>query len=334
MDEPRRTPAARGNVLAALEYAVLRVAVDSVGRLSPERAEGLGAALGSLYARVSHRLGWRDDRVAMHNLALAFPELGEAERRRIVAATWRTWGRALGDFARLPRMSAAELRDLVVLDPPDGPREIFARARETGSLVLTAHFGAFELLHAACAAHGFPIALVHRTLLNRRADQWLIELRERLGTRVLRRGAAREILQDLRAGGVVAVPFDQRARKAARIDVSFFSRPAPTSPGLARLALAAKAPVFPVVLARDGDSVRHRAIFKPPIPLQVSGDREADVLENSRRFNRALEDLIREHPDHWIWMYRRWNARPLGAARGRADQVAADERRATARVSV
>jgi KDO2-lipid IV(A) lauroyltransferase len=321
MAESGGRSAARGRVLAQLEYAALRLATSTVGRLSPQRAVRLGAALGATYGALSARLRLRDHRIAMRNLSAAFPELCEAERARIVAAMWRSWGRALADFARLPNLSAAQLRELVSLDPPEGAREIFARARETGTLVVTAHFGAFELLHAGCAAHGFRIALVYRTLLNRRADDWLCGVRERFGTRILRRVAAREILRELRAGGVVAVPFDQRARRSARIDVPFFSRPAATSPGLARLAMISRAPVFPVVLVREGDSPRHRAVFKPPVPLQLSGDREADVFENTRRFNRALEEVIREHPEHWIWMYGRWKRRPLGSAVNGLDEA-------------
>src|SRR4030095_4012770 len=129
-------------------------------------------------------------------------------------------------------------------------------------------------------------------------------LRERCGTRVLRRGAAaRQILEELRSRHVVAIPFDQRAQGQGRFLSPFFSVPAPTPSGLARIAMSSRAPVFPGVLVREGDTHRHRAIFPPEVPVARTGDRDADVVENSLRFNAVLESLIRAHPDHWIWMY-------------------------------
>lgn len=290
-----------------LEHAALVIAIRLAATLGYARAVRSGAALGALYGEAVRRLRTRDHEVAARNLALAFPALAEARRAAILRAMWRHWGRALVEMGSIGRLGRDRLRDLVTLDPPDGPREIFARARETGALVLTAHFGSFELLHAACAAHGFPITIVHRTLANRHVDRWLSEARERHGTRLLRRGsAARPILRALRCGEVVAVPFDQRPRDPSRVFAPFFSVPAATNSGLARLALAANAPVFPVFLVREGETVRHRAVVLPAIPLVRSGDRERDVVANSERFNLALEGMIRQHPEQWIWMYHRW----------------------------
>jgi len=306
-----------------LEDVALRVGIRATRGLRYADAVRFGASLGAFYGATARRLDSRDHRVATRNLALALPSSAAAERDAILNVMWRNWGRALVEMARLGSLDRDALRELVRLDPPDGPREIFARARETGSLVLTAHFGSFEMLHAACAAHGFPITIVHRTLANRRVDRWLTELRERAGTRLLRTGsAARQILRALRCGEVVAVPFDQRPRDGSRIFVPFFSMPAATSSGLARLALVSDAPVFPVVLVRDGESERHRAVFLPPITLVRSGDRERDVVENTERFNRALEALVRQYPEQWIWMYRRWKEFLKGRVTGAQHPIA------------
>src|SRR5262249_49562960 len=145
-------------------------------------------------------------------------------------------------------------------------------------------------------------------------DRWLTRLREKFGSRPLRRGdAAREVLRELRAGRIVAIPFDQIAPRASRVFAPFFGVQAATNTGLARLALASHAPVYPVVIVRDGNPIRHRAVLGPEIPLVRTHDREADVAENTRRFNEVLEAIIRDRPDHWIWMYRRWKAQPEGA---------------------
>jgi Kdo2-lipid IVA lauroyltransferase/acyltransferase len=281
-----------------------------MSRLPPASAVRVGAALGSIYGKMVHAIGGRDDRVARANLVLAFPEISEAGREELLARMWRNAGRLVAEIALLDRWSRESphrIRELVSLDTREALAEVFARAKAAGSLVLTAHFGSFEMLHAGCAAHGFPISLVHRTLPNPLVDRWLTDLRERCGTRVLRRGAAaRQILEELRAKRVVAIAFDQRAQEQGRVLAPFFSVPAPTPSGLARVAMSARAPVFPIVLLREGESHRHRALILPEIPVSRTGDRAADVLENSTRFNAALENLIRTHPDHWIWMYRRW----------------------------
>ncbi len=292
------------------EYGALLLARALVAPLPPSLAVRLGAALGSACGRAAAALGTRDDRIARSNLARVFPDLEEGRREALRRAMWRQAGRVAAEILLLDRLSRgdpARLRELVTLSPPEGPREVFARAAETGAFVLTAHLGSFELLHAGCAAHGYPVSIVHRTLPNRRVDAWLTSLRERCGTRVLRRGsAAREILADLRARRVVAIPFDQRGQEQGRIVAPFLSIPAPTPSGLARIALRTGAPVFPVVLLREGTSHRHRALFLPEIPLPRTGHREADVLEATRRFNDAIGALIRRHPDQWIWTYRRW----------------------------
>src|SRR5581483_3279978 len=287
----------RGRLGEAVEMAALRAGVALVGTLPHARATALGAALGAAWGEAARRLRTRRHRIAELNLEIAFPEMSAAARDGIRRAMWRNWGRVLADVARLPRLDAEGLRDIVRLDRREGAVEIFRRARDGGSIVLTAHFGSFELLHAGCAAHGFPITLVHRTLPNRRADQWLTDLRERCGSRVLRRGAAaRDILRELRSGRVVALPFDQRPPAGSAGFAPFFSLPPATNSAVARLALASGAPVFPVVLVREGASHRHRAVFGDAIEPARTGDRDADVLENTRRFNAALEALVRAHP--------------------------------------
>jgi Kdo2-lipid IVA lauroyltransferase/acyltransferase len=296
--------------LERVEHAALVGSVAGISRMSPAAAIRVGAALGAIYGRVVAAVGGRDDRIARANLALAFPGMSEDGREELLARMWRNTGRLVAEIALLDRWSRetpGRIRELVTLDTREALAEVFARAKEAGSLVLTAHFGSFELLHAGCAAHGFPISLVHRNLPNPLVDRWLTDLRERCGARVLRRGAAaRQILEELRAKRVVAIAFDQRAQEQGRILVPFFSVPAPTPSGLARVAMSARAPVFPVVLLREGESHRHRALILPEIPISRTGDRATDVFENSIRFNGALEELIRAHPDHWIWMYRRW----------------------------
>jgi KDO2-lipid IV(A) lauroyltransferase len=92
----------------------------------------------------------------------------------------------------------------------------------------------------------------------------------------------------------------------------FFGLPASTHPGLARLHELSQAPVYPVFLVRQGVSASHRIVIRPRVETIHTGDRAADTAENTRRFNRVLEEMVRARPDHWIWMHKRWRTRPPG----------------------
>jgi KDO2-lipid IV(A) lauroyltransferase len=210
-------------------------------------------------------------------------------------------------------LTKEQLLALVDCDTDALYEEINAKAKQRGVLILTGHFGSFELFHSAMAAKGTPISLVHRATNNPYFDVYLDNVRQRFGTKTLVRGdAAREIVRELRSGGVVAIPFDQVAHAEIRVFAPFFGIDASTNSGLARLALRTGASVYPAFLVRTGTSLRHRAVFGPPVELVRTGDLTQDVLVNTSRFNEVLERFVREHPDHWIWMYRRWRKQPEG----------------------
>ena len=303
-----------GPVRSALEHAGFLAIVAPLGWMPLWLNSAIGAAIGALFGATQRWLGTKYHRSAQRNLEIAFPEKPPAERDAILRAMWRNWGRMITEVAKLPRLSQQRVLSIVRMDPESRYREIAERAKEHGALILTAHFGTFELLLNAVGAAGTPVSIIHRTLHNPHVDAWLSRVRERFGSRQLRRGdAAREVLRELHAGRIVAIPFDQTAPRASRVFTPFFGVHAATNTGLARLALASRAPVYPVVLVREGTSSRHRAVYGPEIPLVRSDDRERDVAENTRRFNEVLEAIIRDRPDHWIWMYRRWKAQPDGS---------------------
>jgi len=309
----QRRRGARSETWNAIEIASLRFAVALLGVLPHRASLRLGAALAAFYGFLGKLFGMRQYSVAKLNLEIAFPEKTQQQRDAILSSMWRQWGMFAVDAVQLAKITPERLRELVAIDPPERIPEIEGKMKENGVLILSAHFGSFELLLAAVGAYGHPISLVHRPMANPRVEVWIEQMRARFGTRQLPKGAAaRDIIRELRAGRPVAIPFDQMGKRTTRVFAPFFGVQASTNSGLARLALLSKAPVYPVVIVRDGSSMKHRALFGPEVPIARTGDVEADVLENSRRFNRVLEELIREHPDHWIWMYRRFKQQPEG----------------------
>jgi KDO2-lipid IV(A) lauroyltransferase len=183
-------------------------------------------------------------------------------------------------------------------------------------LVLTAHFGSFELAIAAMARAGLPISVVHRPLANARLDAQLVGWRRRAGVQVLERGsAARAALRALREGRFLVVPLDQNAHKREGVFVPFFGRPACTRDGPARLALRAGTPVLPVFIFREpGPGIRHVIRTGAALDLPPPGAGGA-AAELTARMTAAIEGAVREAPDHWIWNHRRWRTRPPGEPR-------------------
>lgn len=295
--------------LHLLEYAVFRAAVAALAALPRRWALGVGAALGTAF----YLLDARDRRVAMANLRQAFPDRPAAELRRILRASCRNLGRVGAEFCHLPALDAANLADVVTLTEADlaAARRIWDDPR--GAVIVTAHFGNWELLAYACGLLGHPVTLVHRPMHNARVDAFIAAVRARAGTRAIpKKAAAREALRVLREGGIVVIPADQNQTRSFGVFVRFFGRLACTTPGAARLAMRTGAPVYPVFLVRDGESGRHHVEILPEIPMQVSGDREADTVVNTQRCSDAIEAMIRRYPEQWIWFHRRWKTRPPG----------------------
>jgi len=295
-----------------------------VARVPRPLALRAGAALGRTWARLG---GPRAD-VAATNLAIAFPERDEARRRELLVASFERLGQALVETALLPGLDAAEARRWVAVRGLENLEAARRRSPHGGALVLTAHFGSFELFAAAMALQGIPLSIVHRKQRSPLLERLVVGWREAAGIQVLRRGAAaRGVLRALRAGRVVAIPLDQDAPREEGVFVPFFGRPASTRVAPVRLAMHTATPVVPGFLFREPDGLHHRGRLEPPLELEPQGEDsaagEAALRENLRRMNAALERAIRAAPDHWIWVHRRWKthppelANPYRAARAR-----------------
>jgi KDO2-lipid IV(A) lauroyltransferase len=308
---PRRVRA-RSRWRAAIGYAALRLGVGTLAFLPL----GLALRLGELGALLAYAFDRPHRRIGMRNLALAFPDKSVAERRGILRRSFLNLGRMGVELAHLPRLSAERLRDMVRFTDEAWWAEAVRRERQTGVLILSGHFGNWELLVAAHGMRGHPVHLVHRAIANPFVDRWLHELRTRAGTRMIRKSnAAAAVLRALRERGLLVLPIDQNSTRGLGVFVDFFGVPASTNTGLARIALRAGAPVVPVFIVREGRSARHRVHVGPIMEAERTGDLEADVRQNTQRFTAVFEDMVRRYPDHWLWVHKRWKTRPLGEPR-------------------
>lgn len=291
-------------VRAALEAAIFRVLLELARWLPRPLWIGLGAATGDL-ARVLDR---RHTRIAHENLRLAYRDaLAPAEADRIVRECWRHFGRITFDALAFPQLSERDAGSIVSFEGLEHVRAAYARGK--GVLVFSGHYGHWEL-NAVMQGHlGLPLALVTRPLDNPRLERMLADLRTRSGNVVVhKRRAVREMVKALDRGIGVAIVIDQDARESG-IFVPFFGRPASTTPTLAAIALRTGAAVVPS-FSYPLPGGKWRVVYDPEVPVTATGDREADVRDLTAACTSILERRVRERPELWLWMHRRWKTQP------------------------
>lgn len=293
-----------------MEYALVRGArlLDRV--LGPRLSAALAAGLGRLVYRT---LGIRRD-VVEEQLRHAFPNRDEGWRRGVASDAYAHLGREGLTMLRLSRLGA---EDVIAATEVEGLDEVRAALGEgNGVVMVTGHFGNWEIGGAAVAARGVPIDVVVRRQANPLFDALINRARERLGMRVIERSrATRESLRSLRAGRMVALVADQDARRVG-LFVPFFGRPASTFRGPAVLALRSGAPVFIGTAERRPDG-RYRVRLRR-IPWPEADDPEEQVRELTTAHVAALEAAVRENPGQYLWQHRRWKTDPEPGAGERA----------------
>jgi len=290
-----------------LEYAVAWSGLKALGLLPRSAARFVGAT----FARAAYAMRARLRRAADFNLRLAFPEMQEGERRRIIKGMVQQVGWMAGEFSQFPKYTSENIEQVVKVDGIENFKA--AHRLGKGVLFLTGHMSAWELAPLAHALYGNPLHFLVRPVANRRVEALIDEYRCRPGNRTIEKNrSAREILKVLKQGGVVGILADHNTSLEEGVIVDFFGIPAATTSGLARIALRTGAAVVPVFVSWDAQLQRYRLGFEPPLELKRTGNEETDVRENTASFTKIIEDWIRAHPDQWLWVHKRWKTRPPG----------------------
>jgi KDO2-lipid IV(A) lauroyltransferase len=290
-----------------LEYYSAAALLKSLTRMSRPVAKKATQVIGFLGYLLASRLR----RVAYHNLHLALPGLSKTENRRIVKGVFKNLTRGLAEFSQLPKLTPENISEVVIFDG----FENFARAERDGKgvLIVTAHFGAWELSSYAFSVYGHPMKFLVRPLDNAWVDALVMGYRQKSGNvGIDKRNSMRELVRSLRRNETVGILIDQNASRDEGVFVDFFGIPACTTAGVATLAMRTGAGVVPGLLIWDERLNKHRLRFEPAIEMDATGDFQADVIRNTSKFNRFLEAEIRAHPDQWLWVHRRWKTRPPG----------------------
>jgi Kdo2-lipid IVA lauroyltransferase/acyltransferase len=290
-----------------LEYAIVWLWVKTVGLLPRSLARANGIALGLMVYLLHRRLR----HVGMRNLALAFPEMSRSQRRRILRGVFVSLGRQLAEVCLFPRYTRENVSRIVIYDGFENFERAYARGK--GVLFLTAHLGAWELSAFAHSLQGHPLSIVMRSLDNPYVDALIQSYRTKHGNRTVDKDDfVRGLLQAMRAGQTVGILMDTNMTPPQGVFVDFFGIPACTASGLARIAVRTNAAVVPGFTVWDEKLRKYILRFDPVVELVRTGDHEADIVANTAKFTKVIEDVVRRYPDQWLWVHRRWKTRPEG----------------------
>ncbi|MBV9500249.1 MAG: lysophospholipid acyltransferase family protein [Acidobacteriaceae bacterium] len=285
------------------EYAIAALLMFGLRRLPLRGANALARSATLTLDLLVPRLR----RVARINLAFAFPELSAQERDGIVDGVFQNIARLLVAFARFPDLNATNIADWISYEG----LEHYSKAKEAGCgvLVLTGHLGNWELSAFAHALMTEPMNVMVRPLDNPKIDA-LVEKRRTLSGNCLiyKRDAARSVIKALRSNQAVGILADQNTNGAEGVFVNFFGKPACAGSAFVRLAYHTGAAIVPGFALWNRATQRYVLRFYPRIEL--TGDESADT----QRIHSMLECIIRENPDQWMWIHRRWKTQPPGEA--------------------
>lgn len=251
-------------------------------------------------------------RVTLQNLALAFRDDKTAtEQQRIARATFRRLGQHVIDFSTLRDLSPARFQACCQIEGLAHVEHLVARRR--GLLIVSAHFGSWELAPALALRLSTPLHVIVRPLDNPALHLLTERYRQRCGYHAIpRRHALAASLQALRRGEIVALLMDQSSLRSEGIEVEFFGTKTYTSLAPALLALRTGCPVISAFLVQEAPG-HHRLVLSQEILLPRTGRLRHDLAVHTQALNQIIETYVRRYPEQWFWLHRRWKQRPPAA---------------------
>ena len=260
------------------------------------------------HAVAKHRL------IALHNLRCAFPEKDMEELIRIAKGVYRNLAITAAEFFDLPSITKENLHEWVELEGLEHFEAGIAQGK--GLLTIIAHFGNWELMPVTGPLFLKSSYIVYRPLDSPVLDNIVEHVRTINGNvMVPKGGSGKRIMTLLKENQCIGILSDQNVSAREGVFVDFFGCPACTGAGLAVLALRSGAPVLPMFMARQ-KSGKYKFILKPLVEISRTGDYEADLLENTQRFTKVVEDIVREYPDQWFWIHQRWKTKKCQVGTG------------------
>jgi Kdo2-lipid IVA lauroyltransferase/acyltransferase len=300
-----------GKLQTFFEYSAAKSVLITFSALPASVAMKLGRALGGL----AYMLAGELRRTGAINLRLAFPEKSEQERAALLRECFDSLGRLLGFFSQFSSRSLEQLQGLMHVEGLHNLEAV--KAVEGNKLILyTGHLGAWELTSFGLSVVGHPFAFLVRRLDNPRIEEMVDRIRKRFGNQTLDKlSAARSMMRILRSGEApLGLLPDLNTLDDEAIFIDFMGVPAATTFVVAKLAVRTKTPLVPVFAPWSQEKGKYLLIVEEPIPVESTGDEEADVRKVTIQLTARIENQIRRYPGQWLWIHKRWKTRPPGEA--------------------
>lgn len=298
--------ARKGKLQIQVEYWLARALLAFFAALPLATAMSLGMALarfGQLFPKLRQ--------TAERNLKLAFPEISEAERRRLMLGCFENLGRLLAVFSHFRDSDRAHLERVIEFRGVEHLQA--AKEHGRGVILFTGHVGAWELTSFGLSMLGHPFSFLVRRIDNPKIEALIDRARAHRGNRSIdKRFAAREMLQILQTGGTLGILVDLNTLDREAIFVEFFGIAASTTFMVAKLALRTGADVLPVFAPWDKTKQKFLLKVGPALSFEDTGEEQEDVRRLTQAFTNVVEDYVRRYPDQWLWIHRRWKTRPPG----------------------
>jgi KDO2-lipid IV(A) lauroyltransferase len=298
-------PKKRSKLQNKSELLAVRTLLGAIGALPLATSMHFGKAVGKFLAKRFPRL----QKTARRNLEIAFPDISEAEREKIVHGTFESLGRHLGFVSHFRKFKLEDIRDLVEVEG----KEHFDRAHATGRGVLffTGHFGSWEVFNMLPPAFGYGMNILVRRIDNPLVENFVDKMRTRFGSVTLdKTKSARTMFRALENGQLLGILADLNVQEKEGVFVDFFGVPASTTTSIAKLAIKTEAVVLPAFAVWEETKNKYVVYLEPPIEYAKGDNSPENIRELTQKITAMVEKYVRLYPDQWLWIHKRWNTRP------------------------
>lgn len=260
------------------------------------------------FGRLSFWFAGKTRRLMRKHLHIAFPDLTAPQIKELSQKVFRMLGMNSGEMLRATRVKTlADLENFLVTHGLENYEKAIAKGK--GVIFLTCHLGAFDLQVSNMALRGLNPNIIGTPLKDQRLNELLWDYRNMHGAIAIERGKETfKLIKVLKSGGSVALLIDQDTKVKSTF-VNFFGKPASTPIGATVLAMKTGAAIVPTYVYLGKDWKQHMHIL-PEIPMTITGNEDSDITHNTQILTNFIEGVIREHPEQWVWMHRRWRTKP------------------------
>lgn len=287
---------------------LLYVAVVCLRRFLLTLPLGIAMRLSDFLGRLAFYFDTTGRSVALKNLRRAFPEKTGSEIKAICKKMYRMQGKNFAEFVSLPKFRGDYLRKKITFSGAENFKKAHDRGR--GTIIISGHFGNWELMGAAICDMGYDLYVTARPFYIKQINDLIVKNRTGAGIKLIMRtseNAVRDIFKALKQNAMVGLLIDQDTRVAGEF-VKYFSHDAYTPIGAAAIAAKTGCSVVFAFDVRNPDDT-HTVFVEGPVEFISTGDKKKDIIENTQFYTKKIEDYVRMYPHLWVWFHERWKTK-------------------------